>query len=273
MAGKELAAQNTLGGLEAFNNFASVNAQIQGLEVVDASDIKMPKIKLLQPMSDEVTTNKGRAGQFYNTLTEEAMDTLECSFLMLGKSRIKWRKPFKRGEDPECRSFDGEYSEDGVSCKTCPDCKWGNNKERPDCGMSYTWLGAIPTASGDYQAFRMIAAGTSFGPTRDFIGKVMNILRIGGRTYPLYILKVKVTSSLEKGESGSYYVMKYELAVSGKDSTGRDIYDMIPIESAPAFDNMLMNLKDLFAEVNRKDVVTASGSEDVVPETGAGALF
>lgn len=267
---EELAAKgsNTLAGLEAFSNLAT-EGQILGFEALDASDIKMPKIRLLQPMSDEVATGKGKPGQFYNSVTGTASDAIDCVFLLIGKSRIAWKQPFKRGEEPLCRSFDGEVSANGELCKNCPKAKWGADNKRPECNLSYTWLGAVAN-DGSYQAFRMIAAGTSFAPTRDFIQKVMNILRSGKKSYPLYILKVCLTSKLERGDSGNYYVLQYGLK-PGADGKG---FETITMDDAVALQEMQENLKGLFDDLNRRDIDNGTDApEEAGSSNGSGALF
>lgn len=178
-----------------------------GLEATDRSDFKLPKIKLIQNTSVECTKGKVPAGSFYNSITKEHTTALACVLLALGKSRVMWKKPFKRGEDPLCRSFDGITKWDGTrKCDSCKYQDWNKLPEgenRPPCNMSYVWLGVT---AGTETPFRFIASGSSVSPTKDFINTI-----VPTRLSP-FAFKVTLRSEQQSNESGVFYVAKYEVA-------------------------------------------------------------
>lgn len=253
--GKEL---STVKGAElSVSNFAmsSYDDAMIGSEGLDfdsslgisASDIKMPKIKLMQPTSQEVAKNKTKAGYFYNTITGESYEELNCTFLASTKSRIYWKKPFKRGEQPLCRSFDAINMEAGGkgegNCENCRFGRWDNIPEgenKPSCNLSYVWLGLVDQKE---EPFRIIVPGMSVSPTRDFLTNMTIMLMKTGNKIPLSFFNVTLKSELKENEQGTFYVVKYELT-QGRKNKAVDICNMIGIglnEIAPKLANGAVN--------------------------------
>lgn len=206
---KELTTQQ---GLGAFAAFKSVGADKEGFDL-DASDAKLPKIKILQSTSQEVAKSGGklRAGQFYNTVTCEATDTIDCILLDQGKSMIMWPESFKRGEDPLCRSIDGKTKTEGCGDGNCETCQyssqnpqaWRNLKDgktKPPCNKSYVWL-AIDCKTK--MPFRIIASGASVAPTKDFLNKLIML------NVEPFACKVTLATAQKENDKGLFYVLDY----------------------------------------------------------------
>jgi hypothetical protein len=218
----------------------------------------MPKIKLMQPTSLEVTKNKCPAGWFYNTLTEEKYEQLPCIFLVLGKSRVKWKKPFKRGEEPICRSFDSihKFDDPRMFCDHCPDSKWENKSEgenKPACNMSYVWLGVVDDGNYD-KVFRMIVPGMSVSPTKDYFNVIAPT-----RLAP-FCFRTVLTSEFKENDQGAFYVVKYNFAKPEA---------MIQRAQHEFFAEKAQSMKDLFMEAMNKDAVDVSAAEAEGDKEGA----
>jgi hypothetical protein len=234
-----------LGELSEFK--AGKGEQIEGLEGLDRSDYKLPKIKLIQANSIEAQKSKCPAGWFLNTVTGETYENLKCHLLVLGKSRVKWKKPFKRGEEPDCRSFDAIIKFDSSkSCKSCPDADWSKipaGENKPACNMSYVWLGV--TADEHQQIFRLIAPGMSVGPTKDFINTIVP------KKYPAFVYNVELSSEQQENEQGVFYVLKY------------DIKGVITKDEFKPLEELASGMRDMFMETIKSDVTNAvAGEED-----------
>lgn len=226
------------------------SGEILGLEAVTAEDLTMPKVRLLQSNSVEVTKGGMKAGQFYNTVDKTASDTLPCTLLSMGKSRVMWPDKFKRGDDPLCRSYDNEYSFDGE--KTCVNCAYSDwdkakaeGKNKPDCNMSYVWLGA--TTAGT--PFRMTMGGMSVKPTKDFINK------IAPKRLPAFAYKVVLSSTQEENENGIFYVVKY------------NIVGMVSREEFLNLQSQTQDLKATFVDAIKRDTLH---NEDAIVEGSIG---
>lgn len=233
--------------LEKLSGFkAGKGEQITGLESLDRSDLKLPKIKLVQSTSLEAQKNKSQAGHFYNTITGDSYEKLNCYLLALGKSRIMWKKPFKRGEDPLCWSSDGVHKHDGT--QLCTNCKYQDWNQRepgeskPPCNMSYVWLGV--TAS-DKAPFRLIASGSSVSPTKDFLNT------IAPKKYPPYVYQMTLTSEQRENESGVFFVINY------------NIKGTVPnAEEANKLKELSIGMKDMFMKAIEKDAVNTEAAEE-----------
>lgn len=225
-----------LGGLAGFDDLKG-KARTMGFEDVDRSDIKLPRYKLLQLTSKDVADGLGAAGQFLNTITKEVSNQLECNLLIMGKTRVAWNLPFKRGEDPLCKSFDGKVKFDGTrQCDTCPMQDWNKlapGQEKPQCNLSYMWLGV----DKNNMPFRLQAGGASASKTKDFI----NTLLLKG--YPPFIYKVVITSEKQSNEKGTFYVMNYK------------IDGLIDPSEAPKYQELLGSLTDMFKTANQIDSI------------------
>lgn len=186
----------------------------EGLEAMDQTDIRIPKIKIAQTQSDEVAKGKARPGQLYNSLTEKAYDYIDIALLNLGKRRTMWPAKFKRGDNAMCWSIDTirGTTDDGVSrrCEGCQFADWskiGKDDKHPPCMMGYSWLGMIlktPEQPEGGVPFRLLVSGKSVSITKSFL----NILSLKGRA--LFVYNVRISTVLESNESGNYYVLKYD---------------------------------------------------------------
>lgn len=248
--------------LSMFEEFKAKDGVIQGMEAIDASDIKMPRYKLLQSNSEEVQTGNGKAGQFYNSVTKEAKDELIVSLLCMNKSRVRFEKPYKRGAQPLCRSFDGKVSSEGENCAMCDYCNWDKAKEAgndsPDCRESITWLfleendiNGIPP--------RIIVSGASRSEHSNFITK------LSSQGFAPYIFKVRITSEQKTNDKGIFYVLKFDFATdeNGKVAT-------FPIEQCRQFDaksKQWSKMTDRFAQHDTEMAL------DVIEDDSEGAVF
>lgn len=250
------ALKGKLGGLQDFR--AGSGEEITGYETLDRSDFKLPALRLIQKTSAEADDGVP-PGHFYNTVTGKHAESVLCHLLYLSKTRTKWKQPFKRGEDPLCKSFDGKVNTDNTkACAKCQDQSWDNlpdGQSKPSCLMSYTWLGV--TADGK-QPFRFTAGGKSVGTTKNFINET------APQKLPPFVYKVKLGSQQQKNDSGTFYVATYEIV---------DIIDKSEFES---FQKMTEGMKDTFFADVKTSIETAEMPDDnheEGPETKEGKLF
>jgi hypothetical protein len=233
-----------MSGLEAFAQFKT-DGEIVGLEDITPDDIKMPKLKLAQPTSQEVTDEKCKQGEYINITTGVAYPTVPCHLLKVSKSRVKWPPQFKRGDAPDCRSFDGITSENGRKCKGCPDCVWEDGK-RPACGVVYSWLGLFD----DDSPFRMTFAGASISKVKDLLTQ----LKMAG--LPAFAFNMELVSEKQKNDKGTYYITNFSL-VKGED--GKPI--PVTMEQFTKYKDTTLALADLFSRVQVADL--SAYDEDV----------
>lgn len=250
--------------LSMFNEFRAKDGVIQGMEAIDASDIKMPRYKLLQSNSEEVQKGTGKAGQFYNSVTKEAKDELIVALLCMNKSRVRFERPYKRGASPLCRSFNGKVSTEGEVCASCDYCNWDKAKEAgessPECRESITWLfleeddlGGIPP--------RIIVSGASRAEHSNFITK------LSSQGFAPYIFKVRISSEQQTNDKGIFYVTKFDF-VTAEDDPKKVL--TFPVEMCRQFDaksKQWGQMTDRFAQHDTENAI------DVIDDDTEGAVF
>ena len=250
---KEIAL-NAFAGLDELDEFVT-EGPITGLEALDPTDMKMPKIKLVQSTSVEAAKGLAKPGQFFNAVTKKASDELHCILLSLGKSRVKWPEKFKRGDDPLCRSSDAKNRGEG-GCGTSPLCakceysSWDNlenDQKKPTCNMSYVWL----AVDDEGNPFRITMAGMSVSPTKDFLNM------IAPKRKPPFVYKVKLTSKQMENENGIFFVTEYA------------IESIIKKEEFKNLEDLSIGLKSMFMTAIEKDIIDVDshdGSDTPVGE-------
>lgn len=260
-------------GVMDFSAFKVPEVEVIGLDI-NASDIKMPKIKLMQQTSQEAVKSKGKIlpGQFYNTVTQTGKESIDCVILDQGKSMVYWKKPFKRGEDPLCRSFDGKIKTEGCGDGDCMKCRfssqnpsaWNNLPEgenKPACNMSYVFL-AIDCETG--VPFRIIAAGASVAGAKDFLNKV-KLLKVSP-----FACKVTLTSTQEENDQGIFYVVNFENLRPNDDCISNGALDMAKYKE---LEDMSKAYKELFmTQMVANDIIDVDG-QSAETEGEDGSLF
>lgn len=215
-----VATENLVLDLTLFDSLKSADGTIAGMEAMESSDIKMPRIKLVQSTSEEAQKGHCKAGQFYNSVTGEAKDKLNVVLLVMGKSRVRFEEPYKRGAQPLCRSLDGKCSMDGEICSGCEYADWDKakdaGKDSPACRQGITWLFVEEDGLNSIPP-RIVVSGASMGEHKNFLTKLAGL---GG--YPPYILVTEITAEQQQNDKGIFYVMKFDFA-KNEDGTIRTV--------------------------------------------------
>lgn len=257
-------ADNFVLDLSQFQDFKSADGVISGMEAMDSSDIKMPRIKLIQSTSEEAQRGIAKAGQFYNSVTGEAKDELEVVLLVMGKSRVRFEQPYKRGAQPLCRSFDGKISSEGELCASCPYADWDkaqkDGKDSPDCRQGITWM-FLETDNLNSIPPRMVISGASMSDQKNFLTKLTSL---GG--YPPYILVTKITSEQQTNDKGIFYVAKFDFAKNADGSIKAN---------SPADATKFRDLSEQWKAMTTRlaEFDTERYDDSVVVDDGAGGIY
>lgn len=258
-----------------FAAFKAADVEVVGLDV-NASDMKLPKVKLMQQTSQEAVKSKGKivAGQYYNTVTQEASDEIDCILLDQGKSMVMWKRPFKRGEEPLCRSFDGKVKAEGCGDGQCDKCQYSSQNPRawelakekgetkPGCNMSYVFL-AIDCKTK--MPFRIIAAGASVKTAKDFLNK---LLPLGVSPFAC---KVTLKAHQEENDQGIFYVMDFENLRPNDECMNAD--GSLNVAKYKELEDMSKTYKSLFmTQIVQNDVIDVE-SVSTEETSEAGGLF
>lgn len=195
-----------LGDLGELDQFAEDTSA--GLEDIDSSDIKIPTIKILQTNSDEVQDEIGKAGQLYNTVSKQPVDSMDLVFLKVSKTRTMFPAEFSKSSRPECRSNDAINKFSGIGASKCADCEYSQWKdgETPRCTMSYAIL-AVDTKTN--QPVKFYARGANVSITKDFISALLPRLKTKSGSLGLFTFIIRLSTVKVKGEKGTYNSIVY----------------------------------------------------------------
>jgi hypothetical protein len=173
--------------------------EMYGLEGLEREDITLPRIKLAQALSDEVSNGNASPGDWLNTLSGQSYGTsFEFIPISVWKSRTYFAE--NRDDSPICRSADGFTSVDGHKCKIeCPHNRaWEWNDGMPPlCTLGYNYL-VIPIVDP-------FPAITTLMKTSFKAGKALNTLLVAARC-PAWHWVYEFYSVKESNSRGTYYV-------------------------------------------------------------------
>ena len=181
---------------------------IPGLENIDREMLIIPRIKLVQALSTEVSEYEIPAGSLINSLTKDVYAKKEQELLivplMVNRSRILF-PPIGEATGFLCRSFDGfiGQGEPGGECISCPKNKWSTKGEPPDC-TEYLNVAVMPIVNDEVEPMPLILSfgRTSFGTGRQFINLMYN------RRESPWNFSYALWTKFEKNDKGNFFVLK-----------------------------------------------------------------
>jgi len=186
-----------------------------GLEEVDQDDIQLP-VKVFNMKGKDKKTNRAiPPDTFFDNLTEEQNEQIDCVLLTLHKTR-EWREFDNEANKSvvHCRSLDritGRLS-DGRDrkCDGCPDAQWRevDGKRTRRCGEVYNFVGL---ETGANKPFVVRCKKTSLRPAKQYLNAhFIGALTVKGqrRNLPLFASTTKLT--LKMDPDGKYAIPVFE---------------------------------------------------------------
>lgn len=178
----------------------------RGKENVDKSDLILPRLKLLQPLSPEVQDEekKGVQGHMINTLTRQDYgSSIIFTPIVHFKSRILWR-----GRDDEasdrilCSAADGLHPTTEEYAKLCTQCKeqqWNNDEvdKAPRCTIFYNFVVII---DGEITPIALSMEKTKIKTAK----KLLSLITHTGNL-DMFAKKYKIGITKEQNKKGIWY--------------------------------------------------------------------
>jgi len=111
--------------------------------MVEATDLYVPTLKVLQGMSDEVKAGKAMPGKFWNPYTNKALESPQHVVIVFHqKTRAMMESgPMDAEKRERCMSFDLVNGTVYGDCESCQYAQW-NKKTPPLCSMSHVFIAA-----------------------------------------------------------------------------------------------------------------------------------
>lgn len=245
----------------------------KGIGNLDASDYEMPRIKLIQGISEEIQTFDGlKAGDFFHTLAEHSFGpALRIVPLYLSKRFVLWRpRPeggiLARSDDgvhwiPANATFDVQINKQGKRVKWSTKgtvaqsglAEWGTfDPEDPNSQPAATLCYAIAAALPDFPEYSpavLLLQRSGVAPAKKLQGKI----RISGA--PSYGMIFNMSSFVDQSPNGPFH--NYQFAGAGF-VEDKDEFNQYEIWSQQ-FEAMGIQVKDL------------EGAQDEAPAGGGSA--
>jgi hypothetical protein len=195
--GTGLAAPNRKGG-----SLENANQQ---------EDINIPRVKLMQPGTEEVTTLGLKAGNYFNKITNEEIKQLQITPMYLFKNRVFWDED----DNVICRSDNSLVSSQGLHageiCKNCPSSKWGKNAKTgenipPECVLINNFLAYTPEdlkllVKGQSVMPKVVSfAKSAYGCSKDLISTCMYLSK------DLYEFRFNIEGVMKQKDKYTYFV-------------------------------------------------------------------
>ena len=186
---------------------AAISTQVvapKGFDNFDMDDLIVPRVRLLQALSEAVSAGSGRPGEFQDSLTGETIGTsLEVVLLNYKNGAVY----FKAGEGMVCKSNDGINNTKGQPCNACPFNEfWGAFHEDgtpPACSGSKEFL-IVKRESLKETPYPMLL---SFIKSSYPMGKkLISMARLTGED--IYARSYVISSKQTKNNKGTFSVME-----------------------------------------------------------------
>lgn len=196
--GKEMAVKQE-------QHVAVMGTQARGFENFKNEDLIIPRLRLLQGLSEAVTSGVGKMGQFQDSLSGEILgDSIEVVLLGLKNGAVY----FEQGVGMQCRSQDGITNMEGVMCTECPynqyyGQRWAKDEPPPKCSATKEFICVTRgTLNGTEQRPIVVSfLKTSYKQGR----KLASIARLSGKD--IFAGAYVVSSQTVKNTKGTFAVM------------------------------------------------------------------
>lgn len=234
----------------------------KGMGNLDATDYEMPRLKLIQGISDELNTYDGvAAGDFFHTLSESSLGgTLRIVPLYLSKRFILWRpRPpidqggiIARADDgvhwvPANKSFEVKVDKRGTKAtwttkNTVAEsglAEWGtydpsDQESQPAATLCYAIAVALPDHA-DLSPVMLLLQRASVKSARKLQGKI-NI-----SAAPPFGMIFNMTSFVDNSPAGDFHNYRFERAGFVEDKVQYEAYR----QTSEIFEKMGVKIKDL----------------------------
>jgi len=180
-----------------------------GLEGCDTSDLPIPRLSLMNSLSDFVHEKIAESGQFVNTVTKEIYPQGTEIVLISVKRGAMYSKKKK----VICRSNNGEGSITGDICKDCPHNVYHNhgiweNNTPPECAPTIEFFLAVrntllnPVPDAMFMSF----SKSSFSTAKDVLAKASNLAKT--KNIPMFAMSYKIESFEKVNDDVHFYSPK-----------------------------------------------------------------
>lgn len=193
--------------------------QLMGYDGYTDDDIIIPRYSIVQKSSGAV--DKGATvGSFISNLTSEEVEKLRCTPILYTKGMVNFLKPYKKGQEPQCKSNDALKPSDRIAkpfndvCNKivkrrmvplCDQAKWTKDDEGksvpPACNLCYN---VIFKDEGTQMSFFMSFRSSALKAWKKFVTQMRMLQK------NLFAVSLNLTTETDENEYGTFYVPRLD---------------------------------------------------------------
>lgn len=246
-----------------------------GHEALSASDVEVPRVKLMQAISPELEENNDlKAGDFFHTLADLNLGPIvRITPIFIDQRYVLWR-PRETGGGILARADDGIHwsppnTEFQVKLKSGQDVTWRTANTVAQSGLS-NWGSSNPAdANSPPAATRMYNVVVALADHPELPPAVVTLQRAAIKVARRFLGKMKITrapsfglifsmrSTSEQGPGGKFY--NYQFVADGM-VTDKETYER-NFDAYKYFKSQGINVKDLEGAQD-DDLPTDNGADD-----------
>jgi len=232
-------------------------SEIEGMEGLEMDMLQIPRLKLLQALSEEVSEFSFPAGSFVNSVTKELVgdpakgkDGVELEIvvvLIAPRTRI-YLRGLDDGGGNLCRTIDGKtgVGEPGGNCKTCIHSQWSSDQP-PACT---DMINVFILAKG-YDLPVPLSLG--FGKTNNKAGRqLVNFLAM--KQVNPWMFTYKVKSKFTEKDQYKYYTLQVSPAGKTSEEYQEIARTMYQLMKTTAYQVDYSDIENQAEQAQKKDV-------------------
>jgi hypothetical protein len=193
--------------------------QLMGYDGYTDDDIIIPRYSIVQKSSAAV--DKGaQVGSFVSNLTGDEVASMRCTPILYTKGMVNFPKPYKKGQEPVCKSNDALKPSERIAkpfndvCNkivkrrmvpVCEHAKWTKDDEGksvpPACNLCYN---VIFKAEDTEMSFFMSFRSSALKAWKKFVTQMRMMRR------NLFAVSINLTTEQDENEYGTFYVPRLD---------------------------------------------------------------
>jgi hypothetical protein len=208
---------------------------LMGYDGYTDDDIIIPRFSIVQKNSDAVDRG-ATVGSFVSNISNEEMENIRCTPILYTKGMVRFAKPYKKGQEPLCRSNDALKPSDRIAkpfndvCNkivkrrlvpVCPEAMWTKDDDGksvpPRCNLCYN---TIFRDENTQMSFFMTFRSSALKAWKRFVTQMRMMKK------NLFSVSVLLGTEDSQNEYGSFKVPKIDDLQTNDDDTEQELVDL-----------------------------------------------
>jgi len=248
-----------------------------GMEELDANDLIIPYMKIMQPTSPEVLDRKHEAqmGDLVNSLSSYLYpeDVYFVPIKALKRRQLYYKREDKENSGIECGSMNFKTPDSGMKysklCATCPKAQFKADGTPPKCNILLSFISKVLELPEGDEGNALIAI--SFTKTSYKAGKILASLAQSAKG-DLFNNIYKLTTADKENDKGMFAILKvapFGIVPDGDVAEYRAMYDMLTTTEYEIVEENYTEFDEKSASKEvQQDTLSDEPPSDDIPDVG-----